>query len=82
MGALTWPDVVVKDLHVSVSVRASLLVVEAQSMEDFVLHRSSCQTASLTQGDVLFPPLTAHVGRTTETHTHGHKVNSSFMSNR
>lgn len=82
VGALTWPNVAVKDLHVSVSVRSGLFMVEAQSMENFVLHRSNCHTASLTQGDVLSPPLTAYVGRTTEAHTHGHKVNSSYVSNR
>lgn len=41
VGALTWPDVVVQDLHISVSVRAGLLMVEAQSVENFMLHRSS-----------------------------------------
>lgn len=68
MGALTFPNVLVEDFDLLISVRAGLLVVEAQSVKNFMLHRSLKQTARFLQGDLLFSTRTAHVGPTPDAH--------------
>ena len=57
----TWLNVLGEDLDVLVSVRANLLVVEAQSVENLVLHRGLVQTAISPQGHTLTSALTAQV---------------------
>lgn len=69
VGKLTRPDVLEEDGDVWVSVGADLLVVEAQSVENLVLHDARVQTASSLQGDQLSTTLTAQVGPTPDTHT-------------
>ena len=59
---LTFLNVLVEDVDVCVPVGADVLVVEAQSVEDLVLHRAGVQTAVGLQGDRLSSPLTSHVG--------------------
>lgn len=64
---LTSLDVLQKDVDVSVSVRAGLFMVEAQGVENFVLHHTDTQAAWTSQRDGLSSPLTTNVGITPDT---------------
>lgn len=59
---LTRLDVVPQDFNVLVSVRATLLVVEAQSVQQLVLDGVVVETALTVQGQSLGITTTAHVG--------------------
>lgn len=58
----TFNDVLPHHPDVAVPVGAGLLVVEAQGMEQLVLHRAVVQTALAAQGHHLFATLATHVG--------------------
>lgn len=71
---LTWPNVLGEDVDVGVPVRAGLFVVEAQGVENLVLHRAGVQATSSPQGDRLSSALATDVGPAPGTHTHTHKA--------
>jgi len=66
---LTFLNVLCEDPNIFVSIRADLLVVEAQSVKNFMLHRGVVQTAIFLQGDVLSSILTTQVGPTPDMYT-------------
>lgn len=57
-------NVIPKDGDISVSVRAGLFMVEAQGVENFMLHHTDSHAAWTSQRDVLSSPLTTNVGPT------------------
>lgn len=59
---LTGFNVVKEDPDVAVSVGPDLLMVEAKSMKNFMLHNFIVHAACFLQGQVLSPILTAHIG--------------------
>lgn len=60
----SWNDVLCEDVDVVVSVRADLLVVEAQGVVNLVLHRGAVQAAVSHQGHQLSSALPSQVGPT------------------
>lgn len=66
MRKLTRVNVLGEDSDVSASVRAHLLMVEAQSVKNLMLHCTVVHAATTLQGDVLSPILTAQLGPTPE----------------
>lgn len=61
VALLSRDDVLGEDLHILVPVGADLLMVEAQSMKNLVLHRWLEQATVSLEGDSLSSALTAHV---------------------
>lgn len=58
-------DVLEQYLHIVIPIRADLLMVEAQSMKELMLHTTTANTACLpSQWDFLSSILTAHMGPT------------------
>lgn len=76
---LTIDDVIPVDLDVAVSVRAGLLVVEAQGVEQLVLDGAVVQTALTIQRHRLTSALTTHV-RVAAAETHGQQVCSVTLT--
>lgn len=80
VGELTRFNVLVEYLHKVVSVRADLLVVESQSVENFVLYGVGVQAAVGLQGHGLSLSLAAQVGPTPGTeNTQRHKGLQYFI---
>lgn len=74
-AAQTWDDVFSQDSYIRVPVRAHLFVMEAESMENLMLHHVKVQTAIGPQGHVLSASLTAHEGPAADTQTHNQFMN-------
>lgn len=70
VGELTRFNVLIEYLHKVVSVGADLLVVESQSVENFVLYDVGVQAAVGPQGHGLSLSLAAQVGPTPGTQKH------------
>ena len=72
MSERTWLNVLGHDLNKFVSVRAGLLVVEAQRMENLMLDHLFVNAPTLLNRDQLIPALATYVGPAPVTHTHTH----------
>jgi len=66
---LTFLNVLGQDPYIFVSIRADLLVVEAQSVKHLMLHRGGVHTTSFLQRDLLSTRLLTNVGPTSDMHT-------------
>lgn len=66
--SFTWYDVLVVHSDVSVSVKAGLLMMEAQSVKEFMLHDARFHAAIGIQEDVLSPSLTTDRRPTSDVH--------------
>lgn len=77
VAAQTLDDVFRQDSYVRVPVRAHLFVMEAESVENLMLHHIEVQAASGPQGHMLFAFLTTYVGPAADTYKHTlHSSNS------
>lgn len=63
---LTWVDVIPVDFHILVSVTPGLLMVEAQSMVEFMLDDAVVNTTALLEGDHLFASCPPKAGEAPE----------------
>lgn len=68
VAAQTWEDVLSQDSYVRVPIRAHLFVMEAESVENLMLHNAKVQTAFGLQGHILSVSLTTYVGPAADTY--------------
>lgn len=79
MAAQTWDDVFSQDSYVRVPVRAHLFVMEAESVENLMLHHIKVQAAFGLQGHILFASLTTYVGPAADTYKHTIHLSTSLL---
>lgn len=68
VAAQTWEDVLSQDSYVRVPIRAHLFVMEAESVENLMLHNAKVQTAFGLQGHILSVSSTTNVGPAADTY--------------